>query len=72
MLLKKSFTPKWYFCTTKVADGDQGYDSTLKASDASLKKLHMDYVDLYLVHWLLKLNAKIPGWHWKNCTQIKE
>ncbi|MEA2024339.1 MAG: aldo/keto reductase, partial [Actinomycetota bacterium] len=39
------------FVTTKVWNSDQGYDSTLAAIDASLERLGMDYVDLYLVHW---------------------
>lgn len=39
------------FVTTKVWNSDQGYDNTLKAFEVSLKKLGMDYVDLYLTHW---------------------
>ena len=39
------------FITTKVWNTDQGYESTLKAFEASRKKLGFDYVDLYLVHW---------------------
>ena len=39
------------FITTKLWNSDQGYESTLKAFDASLSRLGMDYVDLYLVHW---------------------
>jgi diketogulonate reductase-like aldo/keto reductase len=39
------------FITTKVWNSDQGFDKTLKAYDESLKKLNMDYADLYLVHW---------------------
>lgn len=39
------------FVTTKVWNDDQGYEPTLKACDASLQRLGMDYVDLYLVHW---------------------
>ena len=39
------------FITTKVWNTDQGYDSTLKAYDASLERLQLDYVDLYLIHW---------------------
>jgi len=39
------------FITTKVWNSDQGYDSTLAAMDDSLKRLGMEYVDLYLVHW---------------------
>jgi len=39
------------FLTTKLWNADQGFDSTLKAFDASLKKLGTDYVDMYLIHW---------------------
>ncbi len=39
------------FITTKVWNTDQGYESTLAAMDASLDRLDMEYVDLYLVHW---------------------
>ncbi len=39
------------FVTTKLWNSDHGYDSTLKAFDASLAKLGLDYVDLYLIHW---------------------
>ncbi|AMX84517.1 glyoxal reductase [Geobacillus subterraneus] len=42
------------FVTTKVWNTDQGYETTLKAFDTSLKKLGFDYVDLYLVHWPVK------------------
>jgi methylglyoxal/glyoxal reductase len=39
------------FVTTKVGNPDQGYENTLKAFDESRKKLQMDTVDLYLIHW---------------------
>ncbi|GAA3573974.1 aldo/keto reductase [Streptomyces sp. HUAS 31] len=39
------------FVTTKLWNGDQGYDSTLRAFDTSLEKLGLEYVDLYLIHW---------------------
>ncbi|MFE9571109.1 aldo/keto reductase [Streptomyces sp. NPDC006692] len=39
------------FVTTKLWNSQQGYDSTLRAFDASLDKLGLDYVDLYLIHW---------------------
>ncbi|QNU33035.1 aldo/keto reductase [Geobacillus sp. 47C-IIb] len=42
------------FVTTKVWNTDQGYETTLKAFNTSLKKLGFDYVDLYLVHWPVK------------------
>jgi 2,5-diketo-D-gluconate reductase A len=39
------------FLTTKLWNTDQGYDSTLRAFDASVAALGTDYVDLYLIHW---------------------
>ena len=39
------------FVTTKLWNSDQGYDSALAGLDASLAKMGLDYVDLYLVHW---------------------
>ncbi len=39
------------FVTTKLWNTDQGYEQALKAFDVSLKKLGLDYVDLYLIHW---------------------
>lgn len=42
---------KELFVTTKLWNHDQGYEEALKAFDKSLKRLEMDYVDLYLLHW---------------------
>ena len=39
------------FVTTKLWNADQGYDTALRAFDASLALLGLDYVDLYLIHW---------------------
>lgn len=39
------------FVTTKLWNSEQGYDSTLRAFDASLAKLGLEYLDLYLIHW---------------------
>jgi diketogulonate reductase-like aldo/keto reductase len=39
------------FVTTKLWNDDQGYDPALRAFDASLERLGLDYVDLYLLHW---------------------
>ncbi|MBN1187832.1 MAG: aldo/keto reductase [Bacteroidales bacterium] len=38
------------FVTTKVWVQDAGYDKTKKAFEKSLKKLQLDYLDLYLIH----------------------
>lgn len=38
------------FITTKVWIQSQGYEGTRKAFEASLKKLQLEYLDLYLIH----------------------
>ena len=39
------------FLTTKVWNDEQGYEATLRAFDASAKRLGQEVVDLYLIHW---------------------
>ncbi|USS93425.1 aldo/keto reductase [Fructilactobacillus ixorae] len=39
------------FLTTKIFNGDQGYESTLKAFEGQLERLQTSYVDLLLIHW---------------------
>ncbi|MBT2293050.1 aldo/keto reductase [Paenibacillus albidus] len=39
------------FVTTKVWNDDQGFDTTLSAFETSSRKLGLDVIDLYLIHW---------------------
>lgn len=39
------------YVTTKLWNSEQGYDSALRAFDASMDRLGLDYLDLYLIHW---------------------
>lgn len=39
------------FVTTKLANEQQGYDQTMRAFDVSMKKLKLDVLDLFLIHW---------------------
>lgn len=39
------------FITSKVWNADLGYESTIAAYEASLNRLGVDYLDLYLIHW---------------------
>lgn len=57
------------FVTTKVWNDDQGYDTTLKACDASLKRLDTDYVDLYLIHWPV---SNLRNETWRALTKLLE
>lgn len=42
------------FITSKVWNADLGYEETLAAYEASLEKLGLGYLDLYLIHWPVK------------------
>lgn len=46
------------FISTKVWNTDRGYDRTLNAFDASMKRLGLDYLDLYLIH-----TPAVARWH---------
>ena len=39
------------FVTTKLWNADHGFDSAKAALAASLRRLGLDHVDLYLIHW---------------------
>ena len=39
------------FVTTKVWNSEKGFDKTLRAAEASLKRLGLGHVDLLLIHW---------------------
>ncbi|MFD2331082.1 aldo/keto reductase [Cohnella sp. GCM10020058] len=39
------------FVTSKLWNADLGYEETLAAYETSLRKLGLDYLDLYLIHW---------------------
>ncbi|GAB3497168.1 aldo/keto reductase [Nocardiopsis coralliicola] len=39
------------FVTTKLWNDEHGRDAALRAFDASLERLGLEYVDLYLIHW---------------------
>jgi diketogulonate reductase-like aldo/keto reductase len=54
---------------TKVWNSDQGYNSTLAAFDASLERLGLDYVDLYLIHWPM---PRLMRETWRAMEEIQE
>jgi methylglyoxal/glyoxal reductase len=57
------------FITTKVWNDDQGYESTLQAFEESRKKLGLEYIDLYLIHWPVKGKYKET---WKALEKLYE
>lgn len=58
------------FITTKLWNADHGYESTLKAFDLSMKRLGLDYCDLYLIHWPNPVMFR-DCWQQKNAESWK-
>ncbi|WP_068280659.1 aldo/keto reductase [Aldersonia kunmingensis] len=59
------------FVTTKLWNADQGFEPALKAFDASLDRLGLEYVDLYLIHWPLQNEDRLLR-TWEAFEQIAE
>jgi len=55
------------FITTKLWNSDHGYETALKACDASLKRLGLKYLDLYLIHWPV---PEIRNESWRALAQL--
>jgi 2,5-diketo-D-gluconate reductase A len=58
-----------YFVTTKLWNSQQGHDSTLMAFEASLDRLGLDHVDLYLIHWPVPTEGRFVD-TWRAFEQI--
>jgi diketogulonate reductase-like aldo/keto reductase len=51
------------FVTTKLRGREQGFESTRVALESSLRRLGLEHVDLYLIHWPLpRLNRYVESW----------
>jgi diketogulonate reductase-like aldo/keto reductase len=55
------------FVTTKLWNADHGYDKALKAAETSLRRLKLEYVDLYLIHWPV---AELRRESWRALEQL--
>ncbi|MFI7392054.1 aldo/keto reductase [Streptomyces tendae] len=58
------------FVTTKLWLSDYGYDATLRAFDASLDKLGLDYLDMYLLHWPLPSDFEATVGSWRAAEKL--
>ena len=57
--IRKSGVPREdIFITTKVWNTDQGYGTTLRAFENSLRELQTNYIDMYLIHWPVRTKYK--------------
>lgn len=57
------------FVTSKAWNADLGYETTLAAYDASLERLGLEYLDMYLIHWPVKGKYKDA---WKALETLYE
>ncbi|MFB1049747.1 aldo/keto reductase [Paraliobacillus sp. JSM ZJ581] len=68
--IKESGVPRdELFITSKLWNSDQGYESTLQAFEATLNRLGLDYLDLYLIHWPVPAQAKFKE-TWKAMEKL--
>ena len=56
------------FVTTKLWNSEHGYERALRAFDGSLKKLGLEYVDLYLIHWPVESRQE----SWRALVELKK
>jgi 2,5-diketo-D-gluconate reductase A len=59
------------FITTKCFNDNHGYEQARKAFQASLDKLELDFVDLYLIHWPVPSQDKYVE-TWKAFIELQE
>ena len=59
------------YITTKIWNSEQGYDTTLKSFDVSMKKLNLQVLDLLLIHWPAPSKGKFVD-TWKALIQLKK
>ncbi len=57
------------FVVTKVWNSDQGFNNTVKSFEDSLRRLRLEYLDLFLVHWPVKGKYKET---WKALEYLYE
>lgn len=57
--------------TSKLRGSEHGFDSTLRAFDATLAALKTDYLDLYLIHWPLPMRDLYVD-TWRAFIRLRE
>ncbi|MGD2246008.1 MAG: aldo/keto reductase [Candidatus Aminicenantes bacterium] len=68
-ILQSGLKREEIFVTTKLWNADHGYDRAIGACKESLRRLKLDYVDLYLIHWPVEGLRKES---WKALQKLKE
>ncbi|MEV0190968.1 aldo/keto reductase [Kitasatospora purpeofusca] len=63
-------TTKLWNSGTRDWSGEQGRDAVLREFDASLERLGLDYLDLYLIHWPRPMHGSYAN-VWKALEQLR-
>ena len=58
------------FVTTKLWLSKYGYDSALRAFDGSLRRLGLDYLDLFMLHWPVPSDFEVTVQSWKAAEKL--
>ena len=58
------------FVTTKLWVSDYGYDGALRAFGTSLRKMGLDYLDLYLLHWPVPSDFENTIGSWRAAEKL--
>jgi diketogulonate reductase-like aldo/keto reductase len=58
------------FVTTKLGNDDHGYEEARRAFHASLERLDLSHVDLYLIHWPLPMRDRYVD-TWRAFTELQ-
>jgi 2,5-diketo-D-gluconate reductase A len=68
---RSGLKPEDIFITTKLWNADQGYESTLAAFEASMERLGLETLDLYLIHWQQPQQDKYVD-TWKALIELQK
>lgn len=68
---RSGLAPEDIFITTKLWNADQGYESTLAAFEASMERLGLATLDLYLIHWQQPKQDKYVD-TWKALVELQK
>ncbi len=58
------------FVTSKLRTKDQPYDEAIRSFEASLDRLGLDYLDLFLIHWPVPAHETYPE-AWKAFVELR-
>lgn len=68
---RSGLNPEDIFITTKLWNADQGFESTLAAFEASMERLGLETLDLYLIHWQQPQQDKFVD-TWKALIELQK